>query len=141
MGGEPAAVDRTWIADEIEPAIGYPAYVEIVGLVSHLTAVDTYHRAMGLPLEALPVPEPGEPTSAIASGAELRASWVPTEGAASVVFALSLVPDEKDAFEDLHGPLYLPVAEIGNWEFGRTLRRPQMELVAARTSAINDCFY
>ena len=58
-----------------------------------------------------------------------------------MVFALSLVPGEKDGFEDLHGPLYLPVGEIRNWGFGRTLRRPQMELVAARTSAINDCFY
>lgn len=140
IGGEPASVNEAWITGEIEPAIGYPAYVEIVGLVSHLTAVDTYHRAMGIPLEPLPEPEPGDPTGVVAEGAKLRSSWVPTEGP-GVVFALSLVPSEKDGFEDLHTPLYLPTGEIGNWEFGRTLERPQMELVAARTSAINDCFY
>lgn len=141
MGGEPATVSEAWIRETIEPAIGYPRYVELVGLVSHLTAVDSYHRAMGLPLEPLPEPVGGEPTGALAKKAKLSSSWVPTDGPASVVFALSLVPDEKAGFEDLHAPLYLPVGEIANWTFGRTLDRPQMELVAARTSAINDCFY
>jgi hypothetical protein len=141
LGAEPASINKKWIAETIEPAIGYPGYVEIVGLVSQLTAVDTYHRAMGLPLEPLPEPIAGEPTGAVAEGAKLTSSWVPTDGPGSVVYALSLVPSEKDGFEDLHGPLYLPVGEIRNWDFSRALARPQMELVAARTSAINDCFY
>lgn len=141
MGAEPAAANPAWIADSIVPGIGYPAYVEIVGLVAQLTAVDTFHRAMGLPLEPLPEPRAGEPTGRIADDARLSSSWVPTAGPASVVYALSLVPSEMEGFEDLHGPLYIPVHEMGDNLFARALRRPQMELVAARTSAHNDCFY
>jgi hypothetical protein len=141
MGAEPAAANPTWITESIQPDLGFPGYVEIVGLVAQLTAVDTFHRAMGLPLEPLPDPLPVEPTGRIATDARLSSSWVPTAGPASVVYALSLVPGEMEGFEDLHGPLYIPVHEMGNNLFARTLQRPQMELVAARTSAINDCFY
>lgn len=141
MGGEPATANEQWIDDEMVPTIGYAAYVEIVGLVSQFIAVDSYHRAMGLPLEPLPDPIAGDPTGDIAEGAKKRSSWVPTEGGSSVVFALTLVPQEAVGFEDLHGPLYIPPREMGDDHFARHLNRPQMELVAARTSAINDCFY
>lgn len=141
VGAEPAAITEEWVEASIAPAIGYPAYVEIIGLVAQLTAVDSFHRAMGLPLEPLPAPQAGPPTAAVADDAKLRSSWVPTAGPGSVVYALSLVPGEMAGFEDLHGPLYIPVGEMGNHLFARSLQRHQMELVAARTSALNDCFY
>lgn len=141
LGGEPAMATEGWVADEIAPAIGYPAYVEIIGVAAQLTAVDTFHRAMGLDLEPLPEPVAGEPNGTIADNAKLRSSWVPTDGPGSVVYALSLVPGEMAGFDDLHGPLYIPVGEMGNDLFARSLQRHQMELVAARTSALNDCFY
>ena len=143
MGGELGKATERWIVDTIAPAIGYAAYVEIVGLAAQLTAIDTYHRAMGLPLERLPNPRPGSATGQITDSARVRSSWVPTTGRAraSVVYALSMVPGEMAGFEDLHGPLYVPVQDMGDLRFSRALDRSQMELVAARTSAINDCFY
>jgi len=62
-------------------------------------------------------------------------------GGASIVQALSAVPSEAEAQEDMHGPLYLTYAQMQDLQFVRGLTRPQMELVAARTSALNECFY
>ena len=43
---------------------------------------------------------------------------------------------------DLHRVLYLPLEEMLDVGAARDgLSRPQLELVAARTSALNDCFY
>jgi len=36
---------------------------------------------------------------------------------------------------------YVPLAQIPDPTFHRALGRPQMELVAARVSALNQCFY
>lgn len=47
-----------------------------------------------------------------------------------------------DAMFDVHGALYLTIQEMGDLEIVRDgLERAQMELVAARTSMLNDCFY
>ena len=59
---DPGRITRTWVngllADGLEDAV----YVEITGLVSVLTVVDTFHAALGMPLRSLPASEPGEPT-------------------------------------------------------------------------------
>jgi hypothetical protein len=62
-------------------------------------------------------------------------------GGASITQALSLVPTANAELERLHGTLYLTFEEMSEVEPGKDLSRPQMELVAARTSAHNECFY
>ena len=62
-------------------------------------------------------------------------------GGASITQALSLVPAENAELERLHGPLYLTFDEMSDPAIHKGLSRPQMELVAARTSAHNECFY
>ena len=60
----------------------------------------------------------------------------------NIVRALSLVPDE--VAHDAQRPPeahYLPVDQIGDPTVRRALDRMQMELVAARVSALNQCFY
>jgi hypothetical protein len=61
----------------------------------------------------------------------------------SIPFSLDLVPAEGWALMEIHGPLYMTPDEMGDPQFNRSpgLHRPQMELVAARTSLINECFY
>ncbi len=62
--------------------------------------------------------------------------------AANVIRALSLVPPAVRQLEELHGAHYLSFAEMRKLEgFDRTLSRPQIEFVAARVSAVNECFY
>lgn len=140
VSGAPGSIREDWV-EGIAAEIGYPKYVEITGIVARLTAVDTVHRALGLELMALPEPLPGEPTGEIDDHATKKASWVPTAGSVSVVNSLSLVPAESRAQEVMSGPLYMTYEEMDDPAQPGVIPRAQKELVAARTSAINECFY
>jgi hypothetical protein len=140
VSARPASIRRTWV-EKIADAIGYPRYVEIVGVASRLAALDTFHLGIGEELEPLPEPEPGEPSQTEEPLARPGAGWVPMVGGASITQALSLVDAESVAQEDMHGPLYLTYEGMAEFDYVAGLSRAQMELVAARTSAINECFY
>jgi hypothetical protein len=116
-------------------------HVEAVGVVARAVAIDTFLESLGLDEEQLPDPEDGMPTGAVDERARRVRAWVPTVGRASITQALSLVPSENTTLEMLHGALYLRYEEMSDPNPGKDLTRPQMELVAARTSAINECFY
>ena len=62
---------------------------------------------------------------------------------ANVLRALSLVPDALKDWLALSSAQYLAVEEMGNMvrHEDRSINRLQMELIAARVSAINECFY
>jgi len=140
VSGRPASIRREWVAT-VADDLGYPRYVEIVGIASRLAAVDTFHVGLGVELEPLPDPESGEPSRSEEPQARAGAAWVPMVGGASITQALSLVDAESVAQEDLHGPLYLTYEGMAEFDYVGGLSRAQMELVAARTSAINECFY
>ena len=140
VGAQPATIRKPWVK-KIAGEIGYPPYIEITGIASRLAAIDTVHDGVGASREQLPDPEPGEPSGAEESLARLGAAWVPMVGGASITQALSLVDSESVAQEDLHGPLYLSYEGMAMMDYVAGLSRAQMELVAARTSAINECFY
>ena len=59
----------------------------------------------------------------------------------NIVRALSLVPGEVRALRKSSDSHYVSVAQIGDPTVRRSLDRMQMELVAARVSALNECFY
>ncbi|MGI9610019.1 MAG: hypothetical protein ACR2NL_06965 [Acidimicrobiia bacterium] len=136
----PASIRSDWVG-RIADDLGYPRYIELVGITSRLAAVDTFHVGLGVPLEPLPDPEPGEPSRSQEALARPGAAWVPMVGGASITQALSLVDAESVAQEDMHGPLYLTYEGMAEYDYVGGLSRAQMELVAARTSAINECFY
>lgn len=140
ISARPASIRRQWV-DTIADNLGYPRYVEIVGITSRLAAVDTFHVGLGVALEPLPDPEPGEPSRSEEAQARSGAAWVPMVGGASITQALSLVDAESVAQEDMHGPLYLTYEGMAEFDYVAGLSRAQMELVAARTSTINECFY
>lgn len=141
LGAHPASIRKSWVEEIVDSGLGYERYVEIVGVVSRAMATDTFMEALGREPAPLPEATPGTPTGDISPGARLGAGWVPMAGAASIALALSLVPAENAALERLHGPMYLAFEEMSDPAITRALTRPQMELVAARTSAINECFY
>lgn len=61
---------------------------------------------------------------------------------ANVIRALSLVPPAVRQLEELHSTHYLSFAEMRKLEgLDRMLSRPQIEFVATRMSAVNECFY
>lgn len=57
--------------------------------------------------------------------------------AANIGRALALVPASVDEFWRVFRPHYMPMATDESSE----VQRPQIEFVASRTSAINECFY
>ena len=140
IAAEPAVIRREWVEERLA-VLGSARYVEVVGVVSRLSSVDGFHQALGLPLEPLPEPEPGSPTGEVDDRARPGRGWVPMVGATSIVGALSIVPAEMAAQESLHGPIYLTYEGMADPDFHRGLRRSQMELIAARVSAQNECFY
>lgn len=141
LAAHPAEARRGWVEGLVTGDMDQPHYVELLGVVGRLVAVDTFHEALGLPLEPLPDALPGEPTGEISGAARAGKGWVPMVGGASITQALSLVPSENEELERFHGPMYLRFDEMSDPQVVRDLTRPQMELVAARTSAVNECFY
>lgn len=114
-------------------------YVEVVGVVSRVVAIDTFERGVGRSTRTLPDAEPGEPSRRSVEGVRRRAGWVPTRGSIGPPTALDSVRAEADAQERLHGALYLSYSDMADLEAERWLSRPQMELIAARVSFLNEC--
>ena len=115
--------------------------------------------AEAMPLEALPDPKAGEPTGYRPPGAQSGVGYVPMipenklsepeadlyggTGAPNVIRAMSLVPDCVRQMRQLSDAQYLPMNVLMSTDGdpSRALSRAQIELVAARVSSINECFY
>jgi hypothetical protein len=156
---DPARLTRRWYEDVIEAALTPEQYVEIVSVVAHTVALDTFAYGIGMAPLPLPQPEDGIPTRHRPAGAKPGPAWVPwieaadiTEAEAGVYprsrppanihKAMSLVPSEVKSFFDLCEHHYLGPLEMR--DFGREFRaitHAQIELLAARVSALNRCFY
>ena len=136
-----ASTSRRWVESLVADGLDYEHYVELVGVVARLAAVDRFTTALGLGREPLPEPVAGEPSREPAEGTRLGKAWVPMPQARSIVVALDHVPAETEAMKDLHGALYLTVDEMADPLIRKDLGRPQLELVAARVSVLNQCFY
>ena len=121
---------------------GDPTTVEVLALVSMLSAVDGTHRGLGVGLEPLPEPIAGDPDGRIAEGLKRRRTHIPVPpGPIPVMF--DLLPMEGAVFQSLFGPHYMTGWEMALDVFKRTpgLDRAQIELVSSRTSIHNECFY
>jgi len=143
VASDPGRLTRPW-ADEQIAALGEECYTEIVGVVAITSVVDSFHRAMGRPLPALPVPHAGEPTCTRPDDVGDIGAWVSqTTGTtrANVSRTLSLVPVTNDAWRNLVDSHYSRGAEFMEAVWDRPLDRTQVELVASRTTGLNECFY
>lgn len=155
---DPARLSRSWFDAVIAGGLEVPAYVEVIGVVTMITGVDCFARALGIVPFPLPEPAAGQPSRYLPASAKPGTAWVPMiapEDAAgpeadlyppgamipNIVRALSLVPAEVGMLQRLSAAHYLSVEQIGDPAARRSLDRTQMELVAARVSALNQCFY
>ncbi len=144
---------RKWFDGLVAGGLADAAYVEVVGVVVRTVSVDMFAKAMGLTPRPLPLPVDGEPSRRRPAGAIDEGCWVPTQPNGSELYggrtspnvgrALSLVPEEVAGLVDLANAQYMPVVHVADptYEPGRAIDRAQMELVAGRTSALNECFY
>ena len=156
-----ARLSRAWLASAVTDDFGYGHYVETVSIVVTVLCIDSFHAALGLDLEPLPEPAAGAASAYSPPGAVLEdAAWVPmlqpgsvsakeadifagAPVAANVIRAMSLVPDAVRQLSAQMSAQYVNNPDLSDLTYtgDLTLTRPQIELVAARTSAINDCFY
>ncbi len=138
---DPARVDRSMVRQSAE-AVGDPMVVEVISIVSMLSAVDGAHTALGADLEPLPSPLAGEPTSEIAKGLKQRQTHVPMP-AGAIPVSLDLLPRIGQVFQNSFGSQYMTESEMAFADFKRTpgLDRAQIEIVSSRTSLRNKCFY
>ena len=119
------------------------AFVELVAVVAQISSIDSYRVGIGAPLDPLPDPIPGEPTPAIDDRAVTSNAWVPTVGIALAPTALNALPNEKQSKDAISKEWYLTDEFVHKYDVdpGRELTRAQMELVASRTSYLNECFF
>lgn len=149
---------RQFYDEAIAGGLSDAEYVETIGVMANVITIDSFCDAIGLPRHALPTPVPGEPRRQRPVGAKDGLAWMPTlapedvteaetglyDGLAAVNIhrALSLVPAEVVGFFDLDTVHYLPDSVLR--DFGteyRDLSHAQIEFLAARVSAINQCVY
>jgi len=139
---DPASIRGTDVARWEMEGLDAFAYIEVAGIVSRLTALDVTAFGLGRPARPLPEAEAGEPSREKAEGAAITTGWSPTVGPATAPSSLSAVPAEAAGMWDVHGVLYLSLDQMFEMQIEREgLSRPQIELTAARTSTLNDCFY
>jgi hypothetical protein len=157
---DPSRLTKQWYERLLSDSFTDGHYVELVGILVTVVCIDKIHGALDVPLEPLPEPVGGapseaRPTTAISSDQ----AWVPMIGAAAaagtaeadlypggrtgnVIMAMSLVPDAVRMLNRTQMAHYVDIGKLGfAGEGHRAISRPQIELLAARVSALNDCFY
>ncbi|MBI4885291.1 MAG: hypothetical protein HY826_14685 [Actinobacteria bacterium] len=140
-------ITEQWYEQVITEGMHPLEWVEIVAVVVSALPPIAFARAAGLPTPALPPPTDGAPTGREAGElAPAALNWVPVaapaDQVASVVQALSALPDEWDNLWQLAAAQYMSDRQMEDplWNRG-TLSRPQMELVAGRLSRLRECFF
>lgn len=142
----------TMMATGLEPA----PYVEVVSVTTLVTGLDCFCDALGIAPFALPEPQPGEPSHELPTTATTGEAWVPMlprdtdEGRAlfgrsgmvpNIARSVSVVPAAVRAMHGILSTHYFGPATLLDLSARRALDRPQIELVASRVSAMNECFY
>lgn len=156
--GDPGRLTEAWSHSVLAKGLAEGEYVEIVGLIAMVMIMDTCTRALGVPDAALPVAKTGAPVRYTPPGAKKKAAWLslvePEDAVASdgplypnpkvgyIFRALSLVPEAVRQYWDLACAHYLPSDVVYKFDTSiRAISRPQVEVIAARVSALHQCAY
>ena len=156
---DPGRLSKRWFRGVIAAGLSEEQYVETISIVAHLVAIDTMAGGLGCDLPLLPQPEQGRPSQYRPPGVKPGGAWVswlepadlgesevglyPVDRpAANIMKAMSLVPEEVRSFFDVVSHQYLPPLAMRDFsrEY-RAISHAQIELLAARVSALNQCLY
>lgn len=145
LTNHPGTLTAEWFNDITGRLPSVEHYVELVGLVAPFTAVERFASILGLDPMPLPSPQPGDPSREQVADTSVTTHWVPTTDVRgpNVGRALTGAAGAVDLWLILSQAQYVERdALLGdlNWNRG-TLDRRQIELVAAKTSLVNECFY
>jgi len=155
---DPQRLSRGWFERVQTAGLEEGPYVELIGIAAFTAGIDFFCRSLGIEPFPLPAPVPGEPSHHRPQNARTGSAWVSMlapedatgpeadlyQGAGfvpNIARALSLVPDHVRVLQLESASHYVAMPDIPNPLIRRSLDRLQMELVAARVSALNECFY
>jgi len=152
-------LSESWLEQCAQAGLSDAHYVELLSVVVAVVSIDAFHAGLGFDLEPLPAPVSGTPDEYRPAAAKVEA-WVPMLSSAAatgaeadlfggsrmvpnVLRAMSLVPDAVRLLKVLSAAHYIPMEDVSDPSAsgGRALSRAQIELIAGRVSAMNDCFY
>jgi hypothetical protein len=157
---DPGRLSEAWYKNIVATGLTEEAYIELLSVVAMTTAVDTFDRALGVPVRELPPASAGQPSRRRPVGAKPGLGWMPMlapadvtdddpplyaiagRGGGNVQRALSLVPQAMMQFWEMFEPMYLHQNAMR--DFGREYRavsHPQIEMMAARVAVQNQCIY
>ena len=154
---DPARLKREWVESLMKSGLSDSEYVELVSVVCCTLSIDTFNRAAGLAPPPLLDAVAGDPSRSRPAEAKPGAAWVPwiapedagpypdeiyAATSANIQRALSLVPAGATSFFDLVESQYLPRHQMRDFdnEF-RAITHAQIEFIAGRVSALNQCVY
>jgi|SRR5262245_7596799 len=145
---DPGRLTRRWFEGLLTTGLDARHYVDAVSVIASSIVIDGLHRMLGVALPSLPRPRSGAPSGVSSAAARDEGAWVPIEPRATaeptdtrlpavpnILRALSLVPDAVALFFRTFMPHY----RLSGGNFA--ISRPEIEFVAARVSALNQCFY
>jgi hypothetical protein len=155
---DPGRITKAWFDGLVPDSVEDTTYVEIISAVTLVVGIDVFSRGVGVDSHPLPDPEAGEPSRDRPASARFDGAWVPmiaadvSEGPEADIYgtqgfvpnirrALSLVPDSVRLLNVTGAAHYFDFDEMMDVTRGRSISRPQVELIAARVSALNECFY
>lgn len=152
---DPGRLSRRWFDRLLASGLSEGEYVEAVGIVAMAAGLDTQCRALGIAPFPLPEPLSGAPSRHRPEGVTAGIAWVPllapedaagpeadlyrgAEFVPNIMRALSLVPEHVRVLRRSSDAHYVAPRDM---HARRAIDRQQIELVAARVSALNECFY
>ncbi len=139
-------IDDKWAKQAIA-YIGEGKYSELVSLVVNILPIDVFCLLLERPVVSLPVPKNGKPSELIPDGLADGGAFVPWRAenwvGPNVARALSFVPKDNAIRMKLVESMYAGSDKFISmiWDDNEPLDRSQVEIIAARTSSINECFY
>lgn len=143
---DPGRLTQSWF-NSVTARISKAQYVEMVSVVATAVIIDTLHNAMGLGIPRLGMPLDGKPKRQLNQDAIEAGAWVPILAAPAtmsdtglpqvpnIARALGLVPNAVNLFFNTFRPHYALK------DIDLSISQSQAEFVAARVSAMNECFY
>ena len=141
---DPGRLTRAW-ADPMIAALGEEVYTELVGVTAIVSVLDHFSVAVAGEVQSgLPEPEGGDPARLRPADVGDVGAWVSQtldKTRANVSRTLSLVPVTQTAWRRLVDSHYSRGSEFFDLSWDRGLSRPQVELLAARSTVLNECFY
>jgi hypothetical protein len=122
--------------------IGETRYVELVGISSAMTAIDSVTALLGFGVETLPEAHTGQPIAARQDPKlKRRSAWVAMDGPVAPRHALSAAPLVQDMVTRLIDRLYMSIEGLGGGSLVRGLTREQVEIVILKISHSNECYW